>query len=316
MKLSRAVSQCYGVAVAVLHESGIVPLLLRSRAPCGSADDENSRLRSIVALAKAIIGSAAARYGDTVISGADLLAECGAAEVFLPYIPLIETPLQDVCSLLNVVTATIATAKGPALSLSARCTALDCIRSRIRDTNEQDYSHVLSSQTYRNVPYHVSVTAILTVLITGTTDGTVTAPRLPYAAVSVFVPLIRSTIKQHEQDFVCRKVIIECAAVLRNLFKCYREDDKEGAQCRTDLAEFVASPSFHHLLELTDNDALMELLRFIDVCDDASLALGLTPSRLGHIIREVGRYMWNYHRDVLNLYELLAKLAARLPAFA
>ena len=189
---------------------------------------------------------------------------------------------------------------------------MELLLSHMRDIDEQECHRLGSSGTHCDA-YHTEISTIITAL----DSGAVIMSRLPYTAVSAFVPLLRGTLERHASlSGRDRHVYVESVVALRRLLKSDGDDDSYNAERRRDLADFVVSNCFDDMFDISDSWILENLLFYLHMFDDDTVALAFTQPRLDRILMQVDAQQFTSYEDLLNATELFAELATKLPEFA
>lgn len=174
--------------------------------------------------------------------------------------------------------------------------------------------------------YNLLFGAISAMYSSRTVDS-VAVPRLSYAAVAEFLPLLYTIMQRHSPRGPCCNAEVYTAVypLLIELFCCGEDsvnndgavDDAVAMQRRGDIAHFVASEDFEPLLNLEKERHQFRLQKFLGILDDDAFACAFTDRRVDHILAQI-----ELHGDLSSsvatkwFFGILTTLVVRIPGFA
>jgi len=180
---------------AVLCESGIVPLLLRSLVlPSNSSSVDNSavtaRIFTLVAMFKAML-----RHD----GGLELLRDSRALESLIAVIPHLQTD-RELARLIEVATSLSINSTIPT---PTRLAVLAQVQAHMRAKEQRERQSPQQTRTEEQYEeddyYYYSLSGLINDILSPSKEIIYTsdAPRILYANVSTLVPLLRSVIRRH-----------------------------------------------------------------------------------------------------------------------
>jgi len=351
-------------AAEILSESGAAPLLLQwlmqAAYTAHAGGSKLSRTRTTGRKERAWMTLALLQLIASTDDGGACLIACGAVEQVTALLPCFSAPQSNPKRVALVFRIIVNIARKATIPASAALAALEHVfwymhsaqlelaspsSMRRGDSNYCDMSKcfVALLRAAPSQPAEAAAAASAAAASAAAASAAAAVTRLPYSAVSAFVPLWRQ-VMQRRTALGGIDVYINRAAcdALASIFACgcnlegggdnnNKSENGDGPgncdgapsdasdvaeQWRSDLADFAASEDFEPMLEELDSLMAPALEMFLDLFDAETFSLAFNERRVELVISEINEKKIRTMKNAIFRMRLFAAFAAYVSGFA